>query len=61
MKNIDEITELKSGIWRLRQTRGEREENVPHYFGQRLLNVYYYNAEKLESGGKNFYVINCCV
>jgi len=61
VKNIDEITELKSGIWRLRQTRGEREENVPHYSGQRMLNVNYYNAEKLESGGKNFYVINCCV
>jgi len=26
-----------------------------------MLNVNYYNAEKLESGGKNFYVINCCV
>jgi len=29
VKNIDEITELKSGIWRLRQIRREREENVP--------------------------------
>lgn len=30
VKNIDEITELKSGIWRLRQIRRETErEKVP--------------------------------
>jgi len=61
VKNIDEITELKSGIWKLRQTRREREENVPITCGQRMLIIYYYNVEKLERGEKNFYIINCCV